>query len=133
MASVFSKIVKGDIPSYKVAETDSCYAFLDINPLKEGHTLVIPKKEVDYLFDLDEQTYVELQLFARKVARAVRAAVPCKRVGVAVLGMEVPHAHIHLVPLDSEGDMDFRKTKLSLSGERFEALAASIAVEYAKL
>ena len=95
MASVFSKIVKGDIPSYKVAETDSCYAFLD--------------------------------------TRAVRAAVPCKRVGVAVLGMEVPHAHIHLVPLDSEGDMDFRKTKLSLSGERFEALAASIAAEYAKL
>ena len=143
MASVFSKIVKGEIPSYKVAETDSCYAFLDINPLKEGHTLVIPKKEVDYLFDLDEQTdylfdldeqtYVELQLFARKVARAVRAAVPCKRVGVAVLGMEVPHAHIHLVPLDSEGDMDFKKTKLSLSGERFEALAASIAAEYAKL
>ena len=119
MASVFSKIVKGEIPSYKVAETDSCYAFLDINPLKEGHTLVIPKKEVDYLFDLDEQTYVELQLFARKVAN--------------VLGMEVPHAHIHLVPLDSEGDMDFRKTKLSLSGERFEALAASIAAEYAKL
>ena len=100
MASVFSKIVNGEIPSYKVAETDSCYAFLDINPLKEGHTLVIPKKEVDYLF---------------------------------VLGMEVPHAHIHLVPLDSEGDMDFRKTKLSLSGERFEALAASIAAEYAKL
>ena len=84
MASVFSKIVKGEIPSYKVAETESCYAFLDINPLKEGHTLVIPKKEVDYLFDLDEQTYVELQLFARKVAKAVRAAVPCKRVGVAV-------------------------------------------------
>ena len=102
MASVFSKIVKGEIPSYKVAETESCYAFLDINPLKEGHTLVIPKKEVDYLFDLDEQTYVELQLFARKVAKAVRAAVPCKRVG-------------------------------SLSGERFEALAASIAAEYAKL
>ena len=88
---------------------------------------------MDYLFDLDEQTYVELQLFARKVAKAVRAAVPCKRVGVAVLGMEVPHAHIHLVPLDSEGDMDFRKTKLSLSSERFEALAASIAAEYAKL
>ena len=133
MTSVFSKIVKGEIPSYKVAETESCYAFLDINPLKEGHTLVIPKKEVDYLFDLDEQTYVELQLFARKVAKAVRAAVPCKRVGVAVLGMEVPHAHIHLVPLDSEGDMDFKKAKLSLSGERFEALAASIAAEYAKL
>ncbi|HIZ86503.1 MAG TPA: HIT family protein [Candidatus Coprenecus stercoravium] len=133
MASVFTKIVNGEIPSYKVAETEHCYAFLDINPLKEGHTLVIPKKEVDYLFDLDESLYTELMLFARKVASAVKAAVPCKRVGVAVLGMEVPHAHIHLVPLDCEGDMDFKKTKLSLSSERFEAVAASIAAEYAKL
>lgn len=133
MASIFTRIIKGEIPSYKVAENETCYAFLDINPLTEGHTLVVPKKEVDYIFDLDEQTYTELQLFARKVAKAVKAAVPCKRVGVAVLGMEVPHAHIHLVPLDSEGDMDFRKTKLSLSDERFEALAASIAAEYAKL
>lgn len=133
MASVFTRIINGKIPSYKVAENETCYAFLDINPLKEGHTLVVPKKEVDYIFDLDEDTYVQLQLFARKVAVAVKAAVPCKRVGVAVLGMEVPHAHIHLVPLDSEGDMDFRKTKLSLNDERFEALAASIAAEYAKL
>lgn len=133
MASVFTRIINGEIPSYKVAENETCYAFLDINPLKEGHTLVVPKKEVDYIFDLDEDTYVQLQLFARKVAVALKAAVPCKRVGVAVLGMEVPHAHIHLVPLDSEGDMDFRKTKLSLSDERFEALAASIAAEYAKL
>lgn len=133
MASVFTRIINGEIPSYKVAENETCYAFLDINPLKEGHTLVVPKKEVDYIFDLDEDTYVQLQLFVRKVAKAVKAAVPCKRVGVAVLGMEVPHAHIHLVPLDSEGDMDFRKTKLSLSDERFEALAASIAAEYAKL
>lgn len=133
MASVFTMIVNGEIPSYKVAETESCYAFLDINPLKEGHTLVIPKKEVDYIFDLDEKTYTELQLFARKVAKAVKAAVPCKRIGVAVLGMEVPHVHIHLVPLESEGDMDFRKAKLSLDSGRFAEIAASIAAEYAKL
>ena len=129
MASVFTRIVNGEIPSYKVAETEHCYAFLDINPLKEGHTLVIPKKEVDYLFDLDESLYSELMLFARKVA----AAVPCKRVGVAVLGMEVPHAHIHLVPLDTEGDLDFRKQKLELTPERFKEISASIAAEYAKL
>ncbi len=133
MASVFTRIVNGEIPSYKVAETEHCYAFLDINPLKEGHTLVIPKKEVDYLFDLDEALYSELMLFARKVAAAVRAAVPCKRVGVAVLGMEVPHAHIHLVPLDTEGDLDFRKQKLELTPERFKEISASIAAEYAKL
>lgn len=133
MASVFTKIVNGEIPSYKVAETEHCYAFLDISPLKEGHTLVIPKKEVDYLFDLDEALYAELMLFARKVAVAVRSAVPCKRVGVAVLGMEVPHAHIHLVPLEMEGDLDFRKKKLELTPERFKETAASIAAEYAKL
>ena len=133
MASVFTRIVNGEIPSYKVAETVHCYAFLDINPLKEGHTLVIPKKEVDYLFDLNEALYTELMLFARKVAVAVRAAVPCKRVGVAVLGMEVPHAHIHLVPLETEGDLDFRKKKLELTPERFKETAASIAAEYAKL
>lgn len=133
MASVFTRIVNGEIPSYKVAETEHCYAFLDINPLKEGHTLVIPKKEVDYLFDLDEALYSELMLFARKVAVAVRAAVPCKRVGVAVLGMEVPHAHIHLVPLETEGDLDFRKKKLELTPGRFKEISASIAAEYAKL
>ena len=133
MASIFTRIIKGEIPSYKVAENETCYAFLDINPLTEGHTLVVPKKEVDYIFDLDEQTYTELQLFARKVAKAVKVAVPCRRVGVAVLGMEVPHAHIHLVPLNSEGDLDFKKTKLSLSEGRFEAIASAIAAEYAKL
>ncbi len=133
MASVFTKIVNGEIPSYKVAETEHCYAFLDISPLKEGHTLVIPKKEVDYLFDLDEALYAELMLFARKVAVAIRSAVPCKRVGVAVLGMEVPHAHIHLVPLETEGDLDFRKKKLELTSERFKEISASIAAEYAKL
>ena len=132
MASVFTRIVNGEIPSYKVAETENCYAFLDISPLAEGHTLVIPKKEVDYLFDLDNQLYTELQLFAKEVAVALKKAVPCKRVGVAVLGMEVPHAHIHLVPLQSEGDMDFRKEKCSLTPERFEQIAKMIAQEYQK-
>lgn len=132
MASVFTRIVNGEIPSYKVAETENCYAFLDISPLAEGHTLVIPKKEVDYLFDLDDQLYTELQLFAKEVAVALKKAVPCKRVGVAVLGMEVPHAHIHLVPLQSEGDMDFRKEKCSLTPERFKQIAKMIAQEYQK-
>lgn len=133
MASIFTRIVNGEIPCFKVAETDNCYSFLDIGPLKEGHTLVIPKKEVDYLFDLDDDTYKELMLFAKKVAMAVKDAIPCKRVGVAVLGMEVPHAHIHLVPLDTEGDLDFRKKKLSLSPERFKAIAESIAQSYNNL
>ena len=132
MASVFTRIVNGEIPSYKVAETENCYAFLDISPLTEGHTLVIPKKEVDYLFDLDDQLYSELQLFAKDVAKALKSAIPCKRVGVAVLGMEVPHAHIHLVPLQSEGEMDFRKEKCSLTPERFQQIAQMIAQEYQK-
>jgi len=126
MASIFSRIVAGEIPSWKVAEDDRFYAFLDINPLAEGHTLVIPKKEVDYIFDLDAKTYAGLWEFAARVAKAVKAAVPCKRVGVAVLGMEVPHAHIHLVPLQTEGDMDFRKDKKQLTPERFAAIAAAI-------
>ena len=130
MASIFSRIVAGEIPSWKVAEDERYYAFLDINPLMEGHTLVIPKKEVDYIFDLDEETYAGLWAFAAKVARAVRAAVPCKRVGVAVLGMEVPHAHIHLVPLQTEGDLDFRKPKKQLKPEQFAAIAASIAAAF---
>lgn len=133
MASVFTRIINGEIPSYKVAEDENCYAFLDINPVVEGHTLVVPKKEVDYIFDLDEEEYVRLQLFARKVAVAVGAAVPCKRVGVAVLGMEVPHAHIHLIPLNSEGDMDFKKVRPSLSPERFKEIAGAIAAEFSKL
>lgn len=130
MASVFSKIAAGEIPSWKVAENDRYYAFLDINPLAEGHTLVIPRKEVDYLFDLDEETYTGLWQFAAQVAKAVRAAVPCKRVGVSVLGMEVPHAHIHLVPLQSEGDLDFRKEKKTLTNEQFATLAAAIAAAF---
>ncbi|MDX5326296.1 MAG: HIT family protein [Bacteroidota bacterium] len=126
MASIFSKIVSGDIPSYKVAENDHFLAFLDIFPLKKGHTLVIPKKEVDYLFDLDEKTYQDLWAFARKVAAGVEAAIPCKRMGVCVLGMEVPHAHIHLVPLDSEGDLNFRNPKKEFSEDEFKVIAESI-------
>lgn len=126
MASIFSRIVAGEIPCYKVAETDNCLAFLDVNPVVKGHVLCIPKKEVDYIFDLDDETYAGLWQFAARVAKAVRAAVPCKRVGVAVLGMEVPHVHIHLVPLQTEGDMDFRKEKKQLSPERFAAIATAI-------
>ena len=120
--------------SYKVAENEEYYAFLDINPLAKGHTLVIPKHvEDDYIFHLDDDVYLGLCAFAKKVAQAIKAAVPCKRVGVAVLGMEVPHTHIHLVPLNSEADLDFRKEKLALSADEFAAIAASIREEYEKL
>ena len=134
MATIFTKIAKGEIPSYKVAENDEFYAFLDIAPMAKGHTLVIPKNvEDDYIFNLDNETYMGLCAFAKKVAQALKAAVPCQRVGVAVLGMEVPHTHIHLVPLQSEGDMDFRKKKLELSQEEFQAVAQSIWNEYVKI
>ena len=134
MATIFTKIAKGEIPSYKCAESEDFYAFLDISPLAPGHTLVIPKRvEDDYIFNLDAKTYEGLWAFARKVAAALKAAVPCKRVGVAVLGMEVPHTHIHLVPLQSEGDMDFRKEKLSLEPARMKEIADSILSEYEKL
>lgn len=134
MATIFTRIAKGEIPSYRVAENENYYAFLDINPMSEGHTLVIPKNvEKDYIFDLSEPEYAGLWEFASKVARALKAAVPCARVGVAVLGMEVPHTHIHLVPLRTEADMDFRKPKLSLTPERFTEIAAAIAAEYEKL
>ena len=134
MATIFTKIANGEIPSFKVAESEDYYAFLDINPLAAGHTLVIPKHvEDDYIFNLDERTYEGLWAFARKVAVALKAAVPCKRVGVAVLGMEVSHTHIHLVPLNTEGDLDFRKEKLSLSVEENQAIADSIFKEYENL
>lgn len=133
MSTVFSKIAAGEIPSYKVAENDEFYAFLDIAPMAEGHVLVIPKKEVDYIFDLDDKTYSGLFMFAKKVAAAIKNAIECKRVGVAVLGMEVPHAHIHLVPLQKESDMDFRAPKLELPDERFREIAESIAAQYDKL
>ena len=132
--TIFTRIAKGEIPSYKVAESEDFYAFLDINPLAEGHTLVIPKNvEDDYIFNLDEKTYEGLWAFARKVAVALKAAVPCKRVGVAVLGMEVPHTHIHLVPLQTEGDLDFRKKRPTVSDDRKAELAAAILAEYEKL
>ncbi|MBQ3813745.1 MAG: HIT family protein [Bacteroidales bacterium] len=134
MATIFTKIAAGEIPSYKCAESEDYYAFLDISPLAKGHTLVIPKHvEDDYIFHLDEKTYEGLWAFARKVAVALKAAVPCQRVGVAVLGMEVPHTHIHLVPLQTEGDMDFRKAKLQLEADEMKETAAKIFAEYEKL
>lgn len=134
MATIFSRIAAGEIPSYKVAESEDYYAFLDISPLAEGHTLVIPKKvEDDYIFHLEPEVYEGLWAFARKVAIAVKAAVPCKRVGVAVLGMEVPHTHIHLVPLDTEGDLDFRKVRPEVSAGRMAEIAEAILAEYEKL
>ena len=132
MASIFTRIVKGEIPSYKVAESDKFYAFLDIAPMAKGHTLVIPKRVVDYIFDIEDQEYMELQLFAKRVAEAIKEAIPCQRVGVAVLGMEVPHAHIHLVPLQTEADMDFRKSKLQLSTEEFQEIAKRISDAFNK-
>ncbi|MBO7396428.1 MAG: HIT family protein [Bacteroidales bacterium] len=134
MATIFTRIAAGEIPSYKCAENEDFYAFLDIAPLAEGHTLVIPKHvEDDYIFHLDPKVYSGLTEFARKVALALQKAVPCKRVGVAVLGMEVPHTHIHLVPLNSEADMDFRKPKLQLSPERMQEIANAVLQEYEKL
>lgn len=133
MATIFTKIAKGEIPSYKVAESEDFYAFLDISPLALGHTLVIPKHtEDDYIFHLDPETYAGLWAFARKVAQTLKAAVPCKRVGVAVLGMEVPHTHIHLVPLQSEGDMDFRRQRPEFTEEQMAGTAAAILAEYEK-
>lgn len=134
MATIFTKIAQGEIPSYKCSESEDFYAFLDISPLAAGHTLVIPKKvEDDYIFHLDAATYEGLWAFARKVAVALKEAVPCKRVGVAVLGMEVPHTHIHLVPLQTEGDMDFRKPKLQLEPEKMQEIAQKILAAYEKL
>ena len=134
MATIFTRIANGEIPSYKVAESEDFYAFLDISPLAEGHTLVIPKKvEDDYLVHLEPAVYEGLWAFARKVALALKAAVPCKRVGVAVLGMEVPHTHIHLVPLQTEGDLDFRKKRPEVTPERMAEIAKAILAEYEKL
>jgi histidine triad (HIT) family protein len=126
MASIFSRIVSGEIPCYKIAETENCLAFLDVFPLVEGHVLVIPKKETDYIFDLGDDEFTELNLFAKKVSKAVHAAIPCKRVGVAVIGLEVPHAHIHLVPLNTIQDINFTREKLKPSKEELEAVAARI-------
>jgi histidine triad (HIT) family protein len=130
MASIFSRIAAGEIPSYKVAEDEKYFAFLDINPVVKGHVLVIPKKEVSYIFDLDESDYVGLMQFARRVAKAVESAISCKRVGVAVIGLEVPHTHVHLIPINEESDMDFRKPKLQLTADEMQEVANAIAAKF---
>ena len=131
--TIFSKIAAGEIPSYKCAENEQFYAFLDISPVAKGHTLVIPRHEVDYIFDMDNDELAAFQLFAKKVATALKNAFPCKKVAQIVLGLEVPHAHIHLIPMQSEADADFRKEKLKLSEEEFKEISAKIFAEFQKL
>jgi histidine triad (HIT) family protein len=126
MSSIFTKIINGEIPSYKIAENDRFYAFLDIFPLAKGHTLVVPKQEIDYLFDLNDDLLADMMVFAKKVGKAIEAVVPCKRMGVTVIGLEVPHAHIHLIPINGILDMDFSREKLKLDQEEFESLAREI-------
>jgi len=126
MSTLFTKICNGEIPSYKIAEDDKYLAFLDIFPIAKGHTLVIPKKEIDYLFDLDDELYKGLWLFAKKIATAMKKTIPCEKIGVAVVGLEVPHAHIHLVPINGAYDIDFRKPKIKFSVEEFEGIARNI-------
>ena len=126
MATIFTRIIKGEIPCYKIAEDDKYFAFLDINPLKAGHTLVVPKKETDYLFDLEDDQLAGMIIFSKKVAEAIKSAIPCNRIGVAVLGLEVPHAHIHLVPMNSMDDVNFKNPKLKFSPEEFKEIAAKI-------
>lgn len=129
MATIFSRIIAGEIPSHKVAEDDRYYAFLDINPLTKGHTLVVPKQEVDYLFDLDDRTIGDMMVFAKRVAAQIKQNIDCARVAVVVLGLEVPHAHIHLIPIQSEKDVDFHREKLHLTPEEFAEIAAKIRIE----
>lgn len=129
MSSIFTKIINGEIPCYKVAESENYLAFLDIFPLKKGHVLVIPKKEVDYIFDLDSETYTGLMNFAKQVANAIKKAMPCERVGVLVIGLEVPHAHVHLIPINTTSDMNFSNEKLKLSSEEFSSIAEKIRKE----
>jgi histidine triad (HIT) family protein len=126
MATIFSKIIKGEIPSYRIAENEDYFAFLDINPLKAGHTLIIPKKETDYIFDLEDVCLSGMILFSKKVAQAIKTAVPCNRTAVVILGLEVPHAHIHLIPMDSMEDVNFKNKKLKLSPEEFKEIAEKI-------
>lgn len=126
MATIFSRIAAGEIPSYRIAEDDRHFAFLDINPVAPGHVLVIPKREVSYLFDLSDEEFVALELFAKRIAEALRKAMPCLRIGTAAIGLEVPHAHIHLIPLNSEADMDFRAPKKTLPTDEMERIAAAI-------
>jgi histidine triad (HIT) family protein len=130
MASIFSRIISGEIPAYKVAEDDRFLAFLDINPLAEGHTLVIPKKETDYIFDIEDPLYADYFVFAKRVAKAIKKVIPCTKVGIAVIGLEVAHAHIHLIPINTIYDIDFSKPKLKLSPDRLKTIAESILVEF---
>ena len=129
MASIFSRIIAGEIPCYKIAENDQFFAFLDINPLSKGHTLVVPKHETDYIFNIDDEELGQMMVFAKKVAKAIEKAIPCKRIGVAVIGLEVPHAHIHLVPITCEGDLDFKKEHLHLTQEEFIDVQRKITAE----
>jgi histidine triad (HIT) family protein len=126
MATIFSRIIKGEIPCYKIAENDDYFAFLDINPLRAGHTLVVPKRETDYFFDLEDEYLAGMVVFSKKIAVAIRKAIPCNRIGVAILGLEVPHAHIHLVPMDTMDDINFKNPKLKFSPEEFKEIAAKI-------
>ena len=126
METIFTKIVKGEIPSYKIAETENCYAFLDISPIAKGHTLVIPKKQIDYIFDIEDELLGELMAFAKSVAKGLEKVVPAKKIGISVIGLEVPHAHIHLVPINKESDIYFGREKLALSKEKFEEIAQQI-------
>lgn len=126
MATIFTKIIKGDIPSYRIAEDEHFYAFLDINPLKTGHTLVVPKKETDYLFDIDDEQLAAMILFSKKIAAAIKNSYPCNRIAVVVLGLEVPHAHIHLIPMDSMEDVNFKNPKLKFTPEEFKEISARI-------
>lgn len=130
MAGIFSKIIAGEIPSYKIAEDENYFSFLDINPLTKGHTLVVPKKEVDYIFDLDAKTYSGLMDFSKKVAEAIKASIDCNRISMQVIGLEVPHAHVHLIPIRTMNDCNFANPKLKLSKEEFEKIANSIAVNF---
>lgn len=133
MAGIFARIAAGEIPSYKCAENDKFYAFLDINPIAKGHTLVIPRREVDYIFDMEDDEIAEFQVFAKKVATALKAAFPCIKVGQAVLGLEVPHAHIHLIPMQSEKDMLFTNPKMRFTDEEFKDIANKVYTEFCKL
>ncbi len=130
MATIFTRIINGEIPCYKIAEDERYFAFLDINPLREGHTLVVPKQETDYIFDLDDDTVAGIMIFSKKVASALKAAIPCVRIGIAILGLEVPHAHIHLVPMNSMEDVNFRNPKLKFTPEQFKATAEKIKNEF---
>lgn len=124
--TIFSRIISGEIPSYKIAEDDRFYAFLDINPMSKGHTLIVPKQEIDYLFDLEDSLLADMIIFSKRVAKAIQNAIPCKRVGLMVIGLEVPHAHIHLIPIQKEGDMSLANPKMQLTGDEFEEIAKKI-------